>query len=122
MSASLLARLIQHAFQGYRGALLPLALIGRFHECKNLNGFFGAYRRLAGLEELANFHAQRFIAATAAARRHALVAEHHGAIIGLAGTDAAKRADPAVFPGAGDMIGPLRMHAPYRHATGAHDR
>src|SRR5262249_60436165 len=64
----------------------------------------------------------RCVAAGAADGGDAGLAEDRAAVVGLAGANAAERADPAALPGADDFVCLLGMRPHDRFEAGAHDR
>src|SRR5437879_1318641 len=84
------SRLRQHTLDGHRLATLPLALVGRFHEGVDLDRLLKAHGRLARLEELADLHDERLIAAGARGELDALRAEHERPVVFLARAQSAE--------------------------------
>src|SRR5207237_5704327 len=106
--------LAPHAADRHGHPAAALAFSRGFHEGEHLKRLFGRDRRLADLEELADFDAERLIAGVLADGRDALGAEDEPAVAGRSVADAAEGADAAVLPGAGRHVGVLGVRP--RHA------
>ena len=84
--------------------------------------FLGGDRRLAAGEEASDRFDQRLVAGKALDLADLPGAECQCAVVALAGSDAAKRADPTVAPAPGDQVRAVSLDPGDRSAAGAHDR
>src|SRR5207245_2179984 len=94
----LLPRLLKHVLNRNRLAPLPLALVGRFHECVNLNRLAHGNRSLARLEEHRDLLDERLVSFKPSRGTDALTAEHHRAVVLLTLSDAAEDPHAPVLP------------------------